>query len=93
MNESTCSTVQLLKNYPLRLLCARRLDSEIVAMDSDGYCTVVACRDGSVRLLGSVDDYGGFMQVGNGGGRDALDSNSVGWLIDRVFYVPVLFRR
>ncbi|CAN0174364.1 unnamed protein product [Scytosiphon promiscuus] len=39
-----------------------RLDSEVVAMDSDGRCTVVACRDGSLRLLASLDD-GGFVQT------------------------------
>lgn len=39
-----------------------RLDSEIVAMDSDGCCTVVACKDASLRLLGSLDD-GGFVQA------------------------------
>ncbi|CAM9674725.1 unnamed protein product [Ectocarpus sp. 12 AP-2014] len=39
-----------------------RLDSEVVAMDSDGRCTVVACRDGSLRLLGSLED-GGFTQT------------------------------
>lgn len=31
-------------------------------MDSDGRCTVVACRDGSLRLLGSLKD-GGFTQA------------------------------
>lgn len=46
--------------YPLPIGC--RLDSEVVAMDSDGRCTVVACRDGSLRLLGSLED-GGFTQA------------------------------
>lgn len=39
-----------------------RLDSDVVAMDSDGRCTVVACRDGSLRLLASPSD-GGFVQA------------------------------
>ena len=33
-------------------------------MDSDGDCTVVACSDGSVRVLASLED-GGFVQVRN----------------------------
>ncbi|CAN0496055.1 unnamed protein product [Hapterophycus canaliculatus] len=33
-------------------------------MDSDGRCTVVACRDGSLRLLGSLDN-GDFVEVGS----------------------------
>lgn len=39
-----------------------RLDSDVLAMDSDGHCTVVACRDGSLRLLASRSD-GGFVQA------------------------------
>lgn len=31
-------------------------------MDSDGRCTVIACKDGSVRFLGSLQD-GGFVQA------------------------------
>lgn len=39
-----------------------RLDSEVAAMESDGRCTVVACKDASLRLLSSLD-HGGFVQA------------------------------
>lgn len=48
--------------FALIFVVVDRLDSEVAAMDSDGRCTVVACKDASLRLLSSLDD-GGFVQA------------------------------
>lgn len=44
--------------YAVRFPSPFRLDSGVVAMDSDGCCTIVGCRDGSLRMLDSHDGRG-----------------------------------